>query len=153
VVRRGLLVAALVTLAAAVAAQTRPPLNLKLPPSVTEGSVAAILAADASNTRIPTADAQARAGSGGEVSAGPPVGAVAVLPLGKESDNKWRFGAAGTPEMKPYLDAAAQEVVVVMDDGEKRGFRPRDPSRFRIGQRVTVKSGELEPLTLRKDGG
>jgi hypothetical protein len=151
-VRRGLLVAALVGLAAVAAAQTRPPLNLKLPPSVTEGAVAAIVSADAANTRLPTADAQARTGSAGELSAGPPVGAVAVLPLGKESDKKWRFGAAGTPEMKPYLDDAAQEVVVVMDDGEKRTFRPRDPARFRVGQRVTVRSGELEPLTLRKDG-
>jgi hypothetical protein len=77
---------------------------------------------------------------------------VATLPLGKESDHKWRFGAAGTAEMKPYLDNAGPEIVVTMDDGERRTFRPREPSRFRIGQRVTVQSGELEPLTLRKDG-
>jgi hypothetical protein len=153
--RRGLLVAAFAGLAAGVAAgvaaQGRPPLNLKLQP-VTEGAVAAILAVDSSNTRIPTPSAQARPGQPAEVSGGPPVGAVAVLPLGKESDHKWKFGAAGTPEMKPYLDGAAQEVVVVMDDGERRSFRPREPARFRIGQRVTVQSGELEPATMRKDG-
>jgi len=152
-VRRSLLLAAFAAVIAGAGAQSRPPLNLKLPPSVSEGSVAAILTVDSTTTRMPGPNAQARTGSPGELSAGPPVGAVAALPLGKESDKKWRFGAAGTPAMKPYLDDAAQEVVVVMDDGEKRTFRPRDPSRFRIGQRVTVRSGELEPLTLRKDGG
>jgi hypothetical protein len=150
-VRRGLLVAALVTLAAGVAAQGRAPLNLRLQP-VNQGSVAAIRSVDSSNTRLPTPDAQARGGASSELSDGPPVGAVATLPLGRESDHKWKFGAAGTPEMKPYLDQAAQEVVVVMDDGERRAFRPRDPARFRIGQRVTVQAGEIEPLTLRREG-
>jgi len=150
-VRRWLVIAALVVAAVGAAAQGRKPLNLNLQP-VTEGTVAAIQSVDAANTRIPRPDAQARPGAPADLSSRPPVGAVAAMPLGKESDHKWKFGAAGTPEMKPYLDKSAQEIVVQMDDGERRTFRPRDPARFRLGERVTVRSGELEPLTLRKEG-
>jgi hypothetical protein len=40
-----------------------------------------------------------------------------------------------------------------MDDGERRTFRPRDASRFHVGQRVAVEAGELVPGGIRKDGG
>ena len=75
-----------------------------------------------------------------------PVGAVVYLPLGPQSDKNWRFGAAGTAEMQAQLAQSAYEVTVLMDDGERRVFRPRDPARFRIGQRVSVRAGEIEPL-------
>jgi hypothetical protein len=39
-----------------------------------------------------------------------------------------------------------------MDDGERRSFRPRDPGRFYVGQRVTVREGELVPLGGSKAG-
>ena len=55
--------------------------------------------------------------------------------------------------MQPYLDKTAREVVVAMDDGERRVFRPRNASRFSVGQRVSVEAGELVPESLRKDGG
>ena len=141
------LAAALSGLVAAAAAQT---LDLRLRPD-TQGVIAAIRGVDTAATilapRTPTP------GSPSDISPGPPVGAVAALPIGKDSDNTWRFGAAGTPEMQPYLVKTAQEVVVNMDDGERRVFRPRDTSRFRVGQRVSVRDGELAPASIRKDGG
>jgi hypothetical protein len=144
------LAAAIAGIAVSVAAQTRPPLDLRLKP-VTGGAVTAIVSVDATATNLPAPSSQ-NPGSPSDLSPGAPVGAVAVLPLGKDSDNTWRFGAAGTPEMKAYLAKSAQEVIVIMDDGERRAFRPRDPSRFRVGQRVSVRSGDLEPLGGGKDG-
>ena len=137
------LAAAIAALAAGVAAQTRPPLDLRLKP-VTEGAVTAIVTVDAAATNLPAPNPQ-NPGSPSDLSPGAPVGAVVVLPLGKDSDKTWRFGAVGTPEMQPYLDKTAREVVVTMDDGARRTFRPRDASRFHIGQRVRVRAGELVP--------
>jgi len=37
-------------------------------------------------------------------------------------------------------------VTVKMEDGEHRVYRVADASRYRIGQRVAVRSGEVEPL-------
>jgi hypothetical protein len=54
--------------------------------------------------------------------------------------------------MQPWLSESAHEVVVNMDDGERRTFRPRNPGRFHVGQRVTLRYGELEPLGDRKGG-
>jgi hypothetical protein len=145
------LAAAIAGIAVSVTAQTRPPLDLRLKP-VTQGAVTAIVTVDAAATNLPAPGAQSP-GSPSDLSPGAPVGAVAVLPLGRGSDNTWRFGAAGTSEMQPYLDKVSQEVVVVMDDGERRTFRPRDASRFHVGQRVSVSAGELVPASTRKDGG
>jgi len=77
-----------------------------------------------------------------------PVGAVASLSFGGggSSDKKWRFGAAGTPEMQDRLAQTRYEVTVAMDDGEQRTFRVADASALRPGQRVTVRSGTLEPV-------
>jgi hypothetical protein len=142
-VRLRWLAAAIAAIAAGVAAQTRPPLDLRLKP-VTEGAVTAIVTVDAAATNLPAPNSQ-NPGSPSDLSPGAPVGAVVVLPLGKDSDKTWRFGAVGTPEMQPYLDKTAREVVVTMDDGERRSFRPRDASRFHVGQRVRVRAGELVP--------
>jgi len=141
------LAAAMLAVAATVAAQG---LDLRYR-AESGGTVTAIRTADAAATSLPPPAAQ-NPGSPSDVSPGIPVGAVAVLPLGKDVDKTWRFGAAGTPEMQPYLGRTAQEVVVAMDDGQKRVFRPRDPSRFRPGQRVSVRDGELVPAGMRKDG-
>ena len=141
------LATAILGICAAAAAQT---LDLRYKPT-TEGTVTAIRTIDASATTVPPAGAQ-NPGSPSDLSPGAPVGAVAVLPLGKDADKTWRFGAVGTPEMQAYLDKTAQEVVVTMDDGEKRAFRPANASRFQVGQRVSVRSGELMPASVRKDG-
>ena len=137
------LAAAIVGIALSVAAQTPPLLDLRLKP-VREGAVIAIVTVDAAATNLPAPNPQ-NPGSPSDLSPGAPVGAVVVLPLGKDSDKTWRFGAVGTPEMQPYLDKTAREVVVTMDDGARRTFRPRDASRFHIGQRVSVSAGELVP--------
>ena len=137
------LATAIAGIALSVAAQTQPPLDLRLKP-VTEGAVTAIVTVDAAATNLPAPNSQ-NPGSPSDLSPGAPVGAVVVLPLGKDSDKTWRFGAVGTPEMQPYLDKTAREVVVTMDDGARRTFRPRDASRFHIGQRVSVSAGELVP--------
>jgi len=142
-VRLRWLAAAIAGIALGVAAQTRPPLDLRLKP-VTEGAVTAIVTVDAAATNLPAPNSQ-NPGSPSDLSPGAPVGAVVVLPLGKDSDKTWRFGAVGTPEMQPYLDKTAREVLVTMDDGERRSFRPRDASRFHVGQRVRVRAGELVP--------
>jgi hypothetical protein len=150
-VRLRWLAAAIAGIAVSVAAQTRPPLDLRLKP-VAGGAVTAIVTVDAAATNLPAPNPQ-NPGSPSDLSPGAPVGAVVVLPLGKDSDKTWRFGAVGTPEMLPYLGKTAQEVVVTMDDGERRTFRPRDASRFHVGQRVAVEAGELVPGGIRKDGG
>ena len=77
-----------------------------------------------------------------------PVGAVVGRSFGggSSSEHKWRFGAAGTPEMQERLAQTRYEVAVRMDDGERRVLRVPDASRLRVGQRVTVRSGEVEPL-------
>ena len=76
------------------------------------------------------------------------VGAVAVLPLGAgtKADEPWRIGAVGTPEMQAQLGESTYEIVVQMDSGERRSIQRRDGSRFSVGQRVTLRSGELEGM-------
>ena len=76
------------------------------------------------------------------------VGTVAYLPLGagSKSDEKWRVGAVGTPEMQAQLGESTYEIVVQMDAGDRRSIQRRDGSRFSVGQRVTLRSGELEPM-------
>ena len=140
------LAAAISGFVAAAAAQT---LDLRLRPE-TQGVVAAIRSVDTAATAL--APRAPTPGSPSDISPGPPVGAVAALPIGKDSDKTWRFGAAGTSEMQVYLQQTAQEVVVAMDGGERRVFRPRDASRFHVGQRVSVREGELAPASVRKDG-
>jgi len=76
------------------------------------------------------------------------VGAVAVLPIGAgtKPDEGWRIGAVGTPEMQAQLGESSYEIIVAMDSGERRSIFRRDGSRFRVGERVTLRSGELEPM-------
>jgi hypothetical protein len=74
------------------------------------------------------------------------VGAAIVLPLGgPPSEQRWRMGTAGTPEAQARLGEYSYEITVKMDGGETRTIQRRDGARFRVGQRVTLRSGELEP--------
>jgi len=121
-------------------------LDLRLP-SVNEGVVASIREVRATPKPAPPAAQGPLAASPESLDQGPLVGAVAYRSFGQGSSSEgWQFGAAGTPEMQARLAQTAYEVVVLMDDGEKRSFRPRDATRFRVGQRVTLRTGELEPL-------
>jgi len=75
------------------------------------------------------------------------VGTVAYLPLGPGSgDEGWRVGAVGTPEMQSQLGESSYEIIVAMDSGERRSIQRRDGSRFQVGQRVTLRTGELEAM-------
>jgi len=76
-----------------------------------------------------------------------PVGAVAARPIGVPgSERKWRIGTPSSAEMEDRSARTGYELVVRMDDGEQRTFPMHDPSRFRPGQRVRVRAGEIEPL-------
>jgi len=76
---------------------------------------------------------------------GPVVGTVAQFSFGGGSGGRWHFGAAGTPEMQARLGATSYEITVQMEDGERRTLQRRDGNRFHVGQRVALRSGELEP--------
>ena len=75
------------------------------------------------------------------------VGAVAYVPIGSGTENeRWRVGAVGTPEMQSQFGETSYEITVAMDSGERRSLQRRDGLRFRVGQRVTLRAGELEVL-------
>ncbi|HYX67006.1 MAG TPA: hypothetical protein VE935_22520 [Burkholderiales bacterium] len=127
-------------------AQGTAPLDLRLP-KATEGMVVSVrevhVGAESAAPRVAPP-----VGSPSGLEQAPPVGAVMYLPFGGPSSEKsWRAGSAGTPEMQARFAETAYEVVVDMEDGERRTFRPREPGRFRVGQRVSLRTGELEPKT------
>lgn len=76
----------------------------------------------------------------------PVVGTVAQFSFGSGGEGNWSFGAAGTPEMQARLGETYYEVTVVMDAGERRTLQRKDGNRFRVGQRVALRAGELEPM-------
>jgi len=135
--------------AIAAAAAQSPSLDLRLK-SVTEGTVASVREVGAVPKKAPPPAGAQSVCAPSDIEESPPVGAVLYLPFGGSSgpkgDKKWRVGAAGTPEMQATLGKTTHEVTVVMDDGEHRVFRLADGSRFKAGQRVTVRTGALEPL-------
>ena len=85
-------------------------------------------------------------GSAQGLDTGPVVGTVAQFHFGGASPGTWTFGAAGTPEMQTRLGQSSYEIVVAMDIGESRTVRRSDVHRFRVGQRVALRGGELEPM-------
>ena len=151
-VARWLAAAGLLGIAVHAAPQSRPPLDLTLRPA-TEGVVVSLREVHAGTQSPAPRAAPSPAGSSAGLEQAPPVGAVVYLPFagasGGPSGEGWRYGAAGTPEMQARFAQTAYEVIVDMEDGERRTFRPHDPARFRIGQRVSVRSGELEPREAR----
>ena len=138
-------------IAAASAAQQ---LDLRLPKGVTEGVVASIRQiSSGSETALAPRSGPRQVGTQSALDQGPLVGAVVYMPTGPSSPDTVNFGAAGTAEMQPWLSESSVEVIVTMDDGERRTFRPRNPERFHPGQRVTVRYGDLEPLGSARGGG
>jgi len=128
-------------------------LDLRLP-KVTEGIVASVRQVNSgSETALAPRTGPRQVGTQSALDQTPLVGAVVFMPTGPASPDQWQFGAAGTSEMQPWLAEGGVEVAVTMDDGERRTFRPRNPGRFFVGQRVSVREGELVPLGSRKDGG
>src|SRR5262245_26407470 len=76
----------------------------------------------------------------------PVVGTVAEFRFDRGRAEGWSFGAAGTPEMQTRLGQTTYEITVAMDIGERRVLRRSDGNRFRVGQRVALRGGELEPM-------
>jgi hypothetical protein len=148
--------AAAAALVGAAWAQTDKPLDLRLPPELpAAGSVCRACGEIHSIREVHIArPLQPQAGPATETIGSQPgtddwrvVGTVAYLPLGAGSkDEKWRVGAVGTPEMQAQLGESSYEISVQMDSGERRDVLRRDGSRFRVGQRVTLRSGEIEAL-------
>jgi len=149
-------------LAAAARAQQDPPLDLRLPrgdaPAASSagsalckvcGEVRSIREVHVGRTRgveavVPTeyVGSQSSIENGRTLS----VGAAVVLPFGgNPSDQRWRIGTAGTPDAQARLGDVSYEITVQMDGGEQRTIQRRDGARFRVGERVTLRSGELEP--------
>jgi hypothetical protein len=89
---------------------------------------------------------RATPGSASDLDTGPVVGTVAQFHFGKGQTAAWTFGATGTPEMQARLGQNRYEIVVAMDIGETRTVRRDDAQRFRVGQRVALRGGELEPM-------
>lgn len=96
----------------------------------------------------PPAEREVRStpGSGSDLDTGPVVGTVAQFQFGRGQAGSWKFGAAGTPEMQARLGQTTYEIVVAMDIGETRTLRRSDVQRFRVGQRVALRAGELDPM-------
>jgi hypothetical protein len=90
--------------------------------------------------------ARATPGSPSGLDTGPVVGTVAQFRFDRGRAEGWSFGASGTPEMQERLGATTYEVTVAMDIGETRTLRRQDAHRFRIGQRVALRGGDLEPM-------
>jgi hypothetical protein len=85
-------------------------------------------------------------GTGSALDTAPVVGTVARFEFDRERPESWHLGAAGTPEMRQRLGEVYYEVIVAMDGGERRTVERRDGNRFHVGQRVALRSGELEPM-------
>jgi hypothetical protein len=152
VLRLRWLAASIALIAAAAAAQMEK-LDLRLP-KVSDGVVASIRQVNSgSETALAPRTGPRQVGTQSALDQAPLVGAVVFMPTGPASPDQWQFGAAGTSEMQPWLSEGGVEVIVTMDDGERRTFRPSNAGRFYAGQRVTVREGELVPLGSRKDGG
>jgi len=88
----------------------------------------------------------AAVGTGSALDTPPVVGTVARFEFDRDRPDSWHLGAAGTPEMRQRLGEVFYEVIVVLDGGERRTVERRDGNRFYVGQRVALRSGELEPM-------
>jgi hypothetical protein len=144
--RARLLVALLACIAAGATAQpkTKKPLDLSYR-AETKGTVVAIRDVYATGKGPTPASVQTSAPSS-SLDQGMPVGAVAYWNFGPGSGDGMRVGAVGQDDMQNWLTDHAKEIVVKMDGGETRSFRPGNPERFQVNERVTVRGGNLEPL-------
>ena len=143
---RSFLVSLLVTaFSLAATGQTKKPLDLTYR-AESKGTVAAIRDVYATGKGPTPAGAQASSATESSLDTGLPVGAVAYWSFGPGAGDGVRVGAVGRGDMQNWLTDHAKEVVVKMDGGETRTFRPANPERFQPNERVTVRAGLLEPL-------
>jgi hypothetical protein len=141
---RALLVAALSLLSFGIEAQSGKPLDLQYR-TETKGTVIAIRDVYATGKGPTPAGAQAASATEASLDTGMPVGAVAYWNFGPGAGDGMKVGAVGRGDMQNWLTDHAKEVVVKMDDGERRTFRPSNTGQFQPNQRVTVRAGLLEP--------
>ncbi|HEX6156013.1 MAG TPA: hypothetical protein VFZ54_08315 [Burkholderiales bacterium] len=109
------------------------------------GEIRAIREVSAPRQAIAPAPERGTVGTASDLDTGPVVGSVAQFQWGR-AESGWRLGGAGTPEMQDRLGQTYYEVVVAMDSGDKRTLQRRDVSRYYVGQRVALRSGEIEPM-------
>jgi outer membrane lipoprotein SlyB len=95
---------------------------------------------------VQAAAPQAPVGTASGLDTAPVVGNVAQFRFDRGRSEGWSLGAAGTPEMQARFGETVYEVTVRMDDGERRTVALRDGNRFRVGQRVALRGGELDPM-------
>ena len=131
--------------ATAAFAQAKKPLDLTYR-AETKGTVVAIREVYATGKGPAPARAQGSSATEASLDTGLPVGAVAYWNFGPGAADGMQVGAVGRGDMQPWLTDHAKEVVVKMDDGETRTFRPSNPERFQLHERVGVRGGALEPL-------
>lgn len=77
------------------------------------------------------------------------VGNVLSVPFGPGTDDSTRVGTVGTPEMNARFAESSFEITIRMDDGERRTLQRRDGRKFQVGDRVAMRSGELELMVPR----
>ena len=109
------------------------------------GEIRAIREVSAPRQAIAPTPERGTVGTSSDLDTGPVVGTVAQFQWSR-GESGWRLGGAGTPEMHARLGQTYYEVVVAMDSGDKRTVQRRDVSRFYVGQRVALRSGEIEPM-------
>ena len=141
---RALFIATLSSVSFGIEAQGNKPLDLRYR-GETKGSVVAVRDVYATGKGPTPASAQA-SGPGSDLDQGMPVGAVAYWNFGPGAGDGMKVGAVGRGDMQNWLTDHAKEVVVKMDDGEIRTFRPSNPERFQLHDRVSVSGGRIEPL-------
>ena len=110
------------------------------------GEVRAIREVSASRAPPPAARPDANPGVESALDTPPVVGTVARFEFDSGRADAWHLGAAGTPEMRLRLGEIYYEITVAMDGGDRRTVQRRDGNRFHVGQRVAMRSGELEPM-------
>jgi len=131
--------------AATVFAQGKKPLDLAYRVE-TKGAVIAVRDVYATGKGPTPASTQTSSATESSLDTGLPVGAVAYWNFGPGADDGMRVGAVGRGDMQPWITDKAREVVVKMDDGERRSFRPANPEHFKVNDRVLVRGGQLELL-------
>jgi hypothetical protein len=141
---RGFLVSLIALFSLTATGQTKKPLDLSYK-AETKGTVIAIRDVYAAGKGPTPAGTQASSATESSLDTGLPVGAVAYWNFGPGADDGMRVGAVGRGDMQPWVTDHAREVVVKMDDGERRTFRMANPERFRVNDRVLVRGGQIEP--------
>jgi hypothetical protein len=131
--------------AASAVAQNNKPLDLTYR-AESKGTVIAVRDVYAAGKGPTPASTQNSSAPESSLDTGLPVGAVAYWSFGPGSSDGVRVGAVGRGDIQPWVTDHAREVVVKMDGGEQRAFRPANPDGFRVNDRVTVRGGELERL-------